>query len=561
MNPEWAYRIGHRPFATLGSDVFLTVSPRKINAFVADAEVITQITTRRNDFPKPLQMYRRLNLFGRNVVATEGAEWRMHRKVTAPSFGEKNNELVFIESVHHSQALLKLWTGPGQHGNRTVDDPKIDTMRFALYIISRAGFDVRVVWPHEETETNHSAETAPDARSLFAGSKPPPGHKMNYRQALSSLLENIIWTQMAPPEYLTKSPFKVHQEIGTAVIEWGKYMDELYEAKKNEVASGQENSGMDLFQAMIRGSGILDSEKKSDLQKSDILGNAFVLMLAGHETTANTLHFSLLYLAMNLQSQRHLQNDIDEIFKGRPIESWTYEDDFPKLFDSMAAAVMNETLRLLQPIINIPKSTAPGHPQVVHMDGKEYTIPDDVSVFLCSAVHRNPKYWPCPANDPSTNGRPDVDRFRPERWLGVAEGKAAEEFVDINYDDEILRGPSGQDTSAQLFKPAKGSFIPFSEGYRSCIGRRFAQVEILTVFAVIFSQYSVELAVDEFATDDEVERMPKGGKERKAVWQKAVDRADDLLTNKMASMITLQLRAGNVPIRIVRRGEERFDFE
>ncbi|KAF2478120.1 cytochrome P450 monooxygenase-like protein [Lindgomyces ingoldianus] len=562
LDPEWAYRVGYKPFEQVGSDILFAVSPSRIQAFVADAEVITQITTRRNDFPKPLKMYRRLDIYGKNVVSTEGPAWRMHRKLTAPSFGDKNNELVFLESLHHAQSLLRLWTGPNGSGNKTVNDPATDTMRFALYVISRAGFDVRVVWPHEEKEQRARSDSVVDP--LLVGSKIPPGHKMNYREALSVLLENIMWTQMGPPEYLLKSPFKIHRTVGTAVIEWGKYMDELYEAKKAEVSSGQSAEGMDLFGSLIRGSGILDSStnvRKTDLQKSDLLGNAFVIMLAGHETTANALHFSLVYLAVNRKSQKNLQEDLDRTLQGKPISEWTFEEEFPRLFNGMAAAVMNETLRLLQPIINIPKSTAPGRPQPVTVGNRTHIFPENTHISLCCAVHRNPKYWPSPSDSNHKDGLHDVDRFRPERWLVDTKEPPAAAMENTKFDDEDLRGPSGADTSAHLFKPVKGSYIPFSDGYRSCIGRRFAQVEILAVFAVIFQHYSVELAVDEFATDAEVDAMPKGGKERQEVWQKAADRADHLLRRTMGSIITLQLRGNTIPIRFVRRGKERFVFQ
>lgn len=335
-------------------------------------------------------------------------------------------------------------------------------------------------------------------------------------------------------------------------------MDELYEQKKTEVASGDARGGMDLFGALIKESGILD-KKNENLQKSDLLGNAFVLMLAGHETTANTLHFSMIYLAMHWASQKRLQDDIESIIQQRPISELTYEQDFPKLFGGMAAAVMNEVLRLMQPVVNIPKSTAPGRPQQITLDGKQHTIPGGTQVYLSCAVHRNPRYWPAPTNAPDSDNTRDVDRFRPERWL--ASSKTSDDFVDISYDDEDLRGPSGEDTSSQLFKPVKGSYIPFSDGFRSCIGRRFAQVEILAVLAVIFSQYSVELAVDDFASDEEIERMPKGGKQRQEVYKKACDRADRVMREDAASIITLQLRGVSIPIRLARKGEERFIFE
>jgi cytochrome P450 len=335
-------------------------------------------------------------------------------------------------------------------------------------------------------------------------------------------------------------------------------MDEIYEAKKTQVQFGATQEGMDIFDALIRGSGITKKEG-STITKSDLLGNAFVIMLAGHETTANTLHFSLIYLAMSWASQKRLQDDIDNIFAGKPMNEWKYEEHFQKLFGSMPAAVMNETLRLLQPIINIPKSTPPGRPQPLNIGGQQYMMPAGTHVFLSAAIHRNPKYWPAPADGSSKDGSPDVDKFRPERWL--VDTKLNTDFVDIAYDDEELRGPSGEDTSAELFKPVKGSYIPFSDGFRSCIGRRFAQVEIIAVLAAIFSQYSVELAVDDFASDEEVEKMPKGGKERRELYKLATDRAKNMLETKMASIITLQLRGVSIPVRLMKRGEERFAFD
>ena len=92
------------------------------------------------------------------------------------------------------------------------------------------------------------------------------------------------------------------------------------------------------------------------------------------------------------------------------------------------------------------------------------------------------------------------------------------------------------------------------------MGRRFAQAEIVAVLAVVFRCYSIELAVDDIATDEEVERMPRNGPQRRATWQKAADKAQFMLDHGMSTIITLQMRKGHVPLRIVRRGEERFAF-
>jgi cytochrome P450 len=168
----------YMPYEKLGKDVFLLASPTMIHCFVADAEAMTQITTRRTDFPKPLEMYRALDIYGKNLVSTEGADWRMHRKLAAPSFGERNNELVFTESLHHAKSLLGLWAGPDGRGNQTVAEPSLGAMNFALYVISSAGFDVRVVWPHEEGMP--ASERRSEGKSMFVGSEVPSGHQMNY---------------------------------------------------------------------------------------------------------------------------------------------------------------------------------------------------------------------------------------------------------------------------------------------------------------------------------------------------------------------------------------------
>ena len=74
---------------------------------------------------------------------------------------------------------------------------------------------------------------------------------------------------------------------------------------------------------------------------------------------------------------------------------------------------------------------------------------------------------------------------------------------------------------------------------------------------MIFSQYSVELAVDKYASDSELDAM--GESEKRAVWEKAANDARDLLLNGCSVIITLQMRSGTVPLRFVRRGRERFD--
>ncbi len=223
---------------------------------------------------------------------------------------------------------------------------------------------------------------------------------------------------------------------------------------------------------------------------------------------------------------------------------------------------MNEELRLIPPVISIPKCTKT--PQPLTVSGRRYIVPGDSAVNLMSAaVHRNPNAWP-------SNSPDDLLHFRPERWIvsggsGSGTSTPRERHADGNghaasklFQDGEFGGPGGDDTAPTLLHPKKGAYIPFSEGARSCLGRRFAQVEILAVIAVIFRKYSVELAVDEYASDEEVEKMTES--EKRGVWGKAKSRAEGLLKNGMGTIITIQMRQGKVGLRFVNRGGERFGF-
>jgi len=60
-----------------------------------------------------------LNVYGKNVVSTEGAEWRLHRKVTTRPFSEKNNLLVHEEAVRQTTQMMAAWTSKANTNSGT----------------------------------------------------------------------------------------------------------------------------------------------------------------------------------------------------------------------------------------------------------------------------------------------------------------------------------------------------------------------------------------------------------------------------------------------------------
>ncbi|KAF1815462.1 cytochrome P450 [Eremomyces bilateralis CBS 781.70] len=564
---------GFAPHEKLKSDTYILAAPGRSILITADPAVITQIAARRSHFPKPLAQYTALDVFGKNVVTTEAHDWRRHRKLTSPPFTEKNNRLVWQESIYQAAAMLTSWVGKDGKGNQTIQNAHSDTMKQTLHVISRAIFNVRCLWPG----VNDNDEKA-IAEGAMNTSMVPEGHKMSYVDSMNILLHRIIPIIVFPSWFMKYSPWGYLRETQLAYTEWGKYLESMYQKKKKErIASEKGDWGLDVMGAMIDGSGLIPGTPnygKADagLSESEILGNAFVFALAGHETSANTLFHVLLFLALNPWCQKHLQEELDNIFQGRPISEWDYDNDLNPLFGGYVGAVMNETLRLIPPVIGIPKTVLEDVGQPLTLNGKVHILPRNLYIVLsATTAHRNPKYWPNgPPRNPKRPAHPksnvdnDMEEFKPERWILDPSAVPIKDNDDATVESEDLGVNTNPDTANTLFRPTRGAYIPFSEGFRSCLGRRFAQVEILATMAVIFQKYSVELAVDEWASDAEVERMLAGGeqgrKELGDVWWKAKEHGEDLIIKEMKTILTIQLRKGKIPLRFVRRGEEKFGF-
>jgi hypothetical protein len=93
------------------------IKVRSLLFYVVDALDIgsQEITTYRARFPKPIYRYKVLAVFGANIVASEGEEWKKYRKIAAPAFSEvcpewhslpnseyhwqRNNRLVWDETI------------------------------------------------------------------------------------------------------------------------------------------------------------------------------------------------------------------------------------------------------------------------------------------------------------------------------------------------------------------------------------------------------------------------------------------------------------------------------
>jgi cytochrome P450 len=175
---------------------------------------------------------------------------------------------------------------------------------------------------------------------------------------------------------------------------------------------------------------------------------AVTMLLAGHETTALALAWTLSALAHHAQVRDRLEQEVDHVLGDGAggHRDPTLEDHLP-----VADAVLAEALRLWPPAWVIGRQAE----RPFTLDG--IPVPAG-TVCLVSpyAIHRDPRWWT------------DPDSFDPDRWLA--------------HDPDSL--PMLHSRSR-----AGGPYLPFGIGPRRCIGEQFAWTEARLVLATITTRW------------------------------------------------------------------------
>ncbi|WP_281235345.1 cytochrome P450 [Flavobacterium gelatinilyticum] len=164
-----------------------------------------------------------------------------------------------------------------------------------------------------------------------------------------------------------------------------------------------------------------------------------VLFIAGHETTANALTFTLQFLGNNTEVQQKIFDEIAEV----EAETDNVIEQLQKMV--YTNAVINESMRLYPPAWITDRQNVEDD-SLVHFNIKKDTL-IGISFY---ELHRNPKYWERP------------DEFIPERFLGEQKKKS------MPY------------------------FYPFGAGPRMCIGSGFAVYEMCLAISQIVKRYVIK---------------------------------------------------------------------
>jgi cytochrome P450 len=166
----------------------------------SNAELSSQVTTRKNDFLKPVDRYKIINIFGRSIVTVEGQDWRRHRKVVGPSFSEKSNKLVFEESLRQAMGMMEYWAKQDADTDRDirVRNTAVDAAVLSLHVICAAGFGLPQLWPGERKEKLEDRQF-PGLSTLDLSGE----HSMTFKQSMHQLLQGIRWLVAFPPWLLS----------------------------------------------------------------------------------------------------------------------------------------------------------------------------------------------------------------------------------------------------------------------------------------------------------------------------------------------------------------------
>jgi cytochrome P450 len=192
---------------------------------------------------------------------------------------------------------------------------------------------------------------------------------------------------------------------------------------------------------------------------NQLIDEIAILFIAGHETTANALTFTLQLLGMHPEVQEKIVDEINRIEALQlplieQLQNFNYVN-----------AVINESMRLYPPAwitdrVSLEDDTVAG-----------FKIKKDTLIGVSFyALHRNPNYWENPED------------FKPERFLGEQRKKS------MNY------------------------FYPFGAGHRMCIGMGFAIYEMALAIVHLVKHYQVISNQTEIAVNPLITLKPKGSK-------------------------------------------------
>jgi cytochrome P450 len=405
----WARRYGPVFRFTLGSSANLVIS---------NPEAIRKVLV---DRPATFRRVRNIEtvMGGMHILGVFGAEgetWRRQRKLLNPGFQTSHLETFYPSLAMVTQRLCDVLGGAAQDGS-PVDVLSV-LMRYTVDVTSIVGF-------------------GKDLDTLRRG---PDALQRHVELIFPALQQRVV----APFPYwkLLPSARKVEQ----ALTATRKVMQEIIEAARRtlELEPERAEKPRTLLDAMLAAR---DDEGGAKLTDAEVFSNVMTLLLAGEDTTANTIAWMMHYLAVLPAVQARARQEVDAVQGAEAIPTMAHLKQL-----LYVAGIAQEALRLRSPV------------PMMFLEANEDTVVEGVAVPKGSGVMPLTRL---PCLDNANFG--DAQSFRPERWLPEPPP------------DTLPHSPR--------------MLLPFGAGARVCPGRSLALIECALVTGMVLRHFEVE-AVD-----------------------------------------------------------------
>ncbi|XP_018408061.1 PREDICTED: sterol 26-hydroxylase, mitochondrial-like [Nanorana parkeri] len=386
---------------------------------ITDADLLETLLRQEGKYPMradkhPWKDYRYLRNLSCGPLTEEGHRWytlrtvlnkRMLKPAEAALYTGAINEVVtdFLSSLD----VLRKDTPSGV----MVNDIANVFYRFAFEGISYILFETRIGCLGKEI---------PPESQAFIDSI---GAMMKYSVYMMVL---PAWTKKVLPYY------RLYLEVWDNIFEFGsKMIDQKMENIQARLDRGEEVQGEYLTYLLSSGT----------LTNKEVNGSVVELLLAGVDTTSNTLSWALYHLARDPVIQESLYQEVSDIVPGDAIPT---AEDIAKM--SLLKSVIKETLRLY-PVV--PSNTRMNAEKDITLGG--YWFPKNTLFGL--------NHYQISRDE---NNFPEPNKFLPLRWL---------------RDNKVKNNPF--------------SSIPFGYGVRACVGRRIAELEMYLTLSRIIKKYEI----------------------------------------------------------------------
>lgn len=410
------------PQAVYEQDFFPAVGGVRMPvAWVTGPDLVRGILLDERDNFRKLAQIRLLGpLLGKGILTSEGADWKWQRQASAPVFRHQD-VLAFVPTfVEASERLVAGWRASRGGAVQPIDRD-----------MTRVTFDVI------------SASLLPSADATVA---PAVEH------ATARFQRSGAWAQLYAianvPRWMPQ-PGRASMAIAVRVLRSSVH------AMLRERRSG--GSKDDLMHRLIEAR---DPETGRSMNDVQLVDNLLTFYLAGHETTAKALTWTLFLLARFPDWAAKLEAEIAAVTGGAPVAA----GHIAQLV--LTQQVLKESMRLYPPVPLMTRQAVADTRLGEHLVKKGTSL-----VMPIYAMHRHRARWE------------EADRFEPERFSPGNEGRIP-----------------------------RYQYMPFGAGPRICIGMAFAMIEATVILATLLQRARFEnIAGHEPEPMARVTLMPKGG--------------------------------------------------